>query len=338
MNKKILLPLLSIILLACSITAPFTAATPITQVVFRSPREMNLQSMDVPDLTETNVEVPATEALLPETIDQDQRAYTNQTQNVYIQSNAIMVAEKPSLTTGEIINHVVRRNRPEIVVLNTERVQIGEIGEMFPVNGYCSNAHNAGYILVVRRNNMVIVLIACGSEVTRDDVLRWGQIIDGHIRAPAQPSEVASSEIPAPTPTALPVTNTETPTPAPLLDPYGCDSPNLTPEEKANCGVHLYTFLYTIHATIDKCHFEETNQLTNSGEKTLTITFSNIGFTRCSEEDCLEYQKTGVNSYLRQYSLGSVTQTLFLTFTLDGIYEDKPDSYCPVTFEFFLAK
>ena len=50
MSNKILFPLLSVILLACSITSPFTAARPITQVVFRSPRDMNLQPQDVPEV------------------------------------------------------------------------------------------------------------------------------------------------------------------------------------------------------------------------------------------------------------------------------------------------
>lgn len=123
----------------------------------------------------------------------------------------------------------------------------------------------------------------------------------------------------------------------PSPDAYGCDNINLTPEEKANCGVHVYTFIYTIHTTVDKCYFTETNDITNTGEKTLSIRFSNTGMTRCSE-DCQEYQKTGANSYFRKYTSNGVTRTLFLTFRSNGIYEEKPDSYCPTTFEFILSK
>jgi hypothetical protein len=49
MNMEFLLPILPIMLIARSLSLPFAPKTPVTEVVFRSPRDMNLQAQDVPD-------------------------------------------------------------------------------------------------------------------------------------------------------------------------------------------------------------------------------------------------------------------------------------------------
>jgi hypothetical protein len=49
MNMEFLLPILPIMLIACSLSSPFAPKTPVKEVVFSSPRNMNLQRQDVPD-------------------------------------------------------------------------------------------------------------------------------------------------------------------------------------------------------------------------------------------------------------------------------------------------
>lgn len=325
MNKKLLFPLLVVLLLACNIASPFTAATPITQVVFRSPRDMNLQPQDVPDLKETNVENPAAEPLLPEAIDQDQRIYISITQNIYIESYAIMVPERTHRKPREIFDEVVRKRHPKAEVVNTETpVSIGNSGSLIIINNYCASDYNAGLILIIIRDNMVIVLIGCGSDVTQDYVVRLGEIVDGHIISPPQPHEIASSDILTTTPeneivpsdiltttpesTVVIVTDTATTT---------CTDSNLTPEEKANCGTHTYEITGTITSY---CSIMPVN----TGTIDLTTIFSGNIMTSIHT---WQFTKIATNVY--EYVRGKTSPTSnvnrhvnTITLTLNGFTEN----------------
>lgn len=60
-------------------------------------------------------------------------------------------------------------------------------------------------------------------------------------------------------------TPTFTPAPVSTMDEYGCNNPDLTPEEKANCGKHTYKRrCQLIDGTNCSCDQGDTHEITNS--------------------------------------------------------------------------
>ena len=87
MNKILLITIIGIAIQACSFL-------PTNELVYRSTRDINLQPQDVPDLTEAAVDNPPNGPLLPEAVEQNQRVYVNAFQQIYIESNVIMVPKR----------------------------------------------------------------------------------------------------------------------------------------------------------------------------------------------------------------------------------------------------
>jgi hypothetical protein len=150
--------------------------------------------------------------------------YVSQTQNIEVQSDAIMVPQRTSRGAEDIVKYVVIKYRPKIVLGNREPILIGEAGILFIVDSYCNNEHNTGFILVVTRNNIVVVLVGCGSDVTREFMVRAANLVDGHILRPPSTDEIAKSEseqsevMPEPTVTTI-SEPTMTPVPTLILSP-----------------------------------------------------------------------------------------------------------------------
>ncbi len=300
MNKKILLSIISLIILGCSALSPSTP-----QVVFRSPRDMNLQPQDVPDLTEAPVDLPATEPLLPEAIDQDQRVYINQIQNIYIESNAIMVPEKTTRSTDDIINRVIRNRRPQIIILDQDIIQVGDNGILISVSNDCSTQYNSGYILVLIQNNMVIVVLGCGSGLTSNYVFSLKNKISAHIATPSQPSEVAVNDLLTPTPETITGPLTETPITG---QPSECIQFNLTPEECGNLGLHNFTVQISV---TEYCKiFDEPSKTIDE-----RFEFHDHGLKMNNK---LELIKKDANVYINEYDENAMHHVHIYTFTLTG--------------------
>lgn len=243
MKKNLFVILIGITILACSLS-PSVSPTQRVDVVFRSPRDMNLQPQDMPDLQETPVEEPATAALLPEAIDQDQRAYVNVTQNIYIESSVIMVPERTTREPSDVAKEITKsRNQRMRLLENGKVIAVGEKAIIIGIVDYCNLNNSTGYILVFYRNNIIVVIIACGDNVEQDYLVRIAQKIDGHVTVPPSNEEIAGAKTkqvvlnspPIVEATATPIVVVLTPT----ADDNRCAkiNPSITSIERKHCIV-----------------------------------------------------------------------------------------------------
>jgi hypothetical protein len=205
-------------------TAPGVTPTARVEIIYRLPSEMNLQPQDVPELTETQVEQPAQEPLLPEAIDQSQRAYNNPSQDTNIESNVIMVPGRTVRTPDEIADVIIKKRRPDCKWIGDDEgtCNIGERCKRKRISCGCGS----GLVIIVIRSNIIAVVIGCGRGVKTDLIDRIGGIIDGRIKAPARPKVTVP-----PTAEVIPIVTEDV-----------CESLNLTPEECINSGLHYYTW------------------------------------------------------------------------------------------------
>lgn len=128
MNKKVFLVALTMILVACRVFSPKAVETPVPenietptpQVIYRSPRDMNLQPQDVPDLVEVPIDYLAEVPLLENTIDQDQRAYVYPGKDYYLESNAIMLLDVPTNAPQQLAEEILYNRQPNTRAAFTE--------------------------------------------------------------------------------------------------------------------------------------------------------------------------------------------------------------------------
>lgn len=257
---------------------------------------MNLQPQDVPDLQETPVEEPASAALLPEAIDQDQRAYVDVEQNVYIESSVIMVPERTIREPSDVAKEIVRYRNPRLQLINSGRVIVlAEKAIIIGIIGYCSANYDSGYILVFHRNNVVVVLFACGKNLGEDYVIRLAKKIDGNVIKSPTKEEIAIRETEQAVPTPQGVDN------SPVEESTAdiCTSLDLSPEECKNSGTHSYLGNWVIHVSTDQCYYGD-HASTTELQYDATFTFSQSAVTYCwsgEHPNCIELSKKDQNMY-----------------------------------------
>ncbi len=120
-----------------------------------------------------------------------------------------------------------------------------------------------------------------------------------------------------------------------------CTQLDLTSEECANAGLHTYTYTGTIHTTVDKCSWVENHQTVKTSEAELDIEFTKESVKICwkiEEGTCVDYSKTGTNSYMGQYSDENVTYPILLTFNSEGMNEEQQSPNCPATLDYIRSK
>lgn len=348
MSLSLLVALVFSSLTACaprSTPLPPAPDTPTPQqvIIFRSPRDMNLQTGEVPDLQETPVENPAAEPLLPEAIDQDQRAFVNIDLDIHIESNVIMVPEQTTRSDDDLYEQVVIPRRPG--VQRQGKDEGCELGERCRIIYIIDPGCGPGLVLIVLRGNMITVLIGCGRGADRDRITRAGAKIDEHIQAPPRPEEIAlATAAPQRTQTqaaqataaqyvaatcaagtAMALTLTP-PGPTATLDP--CVALNLTPEECANSGVHAYSYIMESVSEYEYCRFVkpsgEVIGKTISGESSAEIIF----FGDSVQLGSVVYSKKSINTYTALLENG---ETRVIIFNLNGFtIEDRLDTDCGV--------
>lgn len=204
MKIKLLLLMAVILSLGCSaLSLPFMA-TPIPEIIYKAPTDMNLRPGDIPGLQSTELQNPASEPLLPEATAQNQRAFEDITQDITIETDVIVVPEKTTRALDEIYNVVIPKRRPSAQKSTEETpVKIGDQGELFKISDDCG----PGYILIATRNNVIFAIIGCGSEIDPSYIQQIGLLIDGYITGTV----------------------------------VSCSQLGLTPEECANSGSHEFS-------------------------------------------------------------------------------------------------
>jgi len=204
-------------------TEPADTPTARVEVIYRLPEEMNLHPQDVPELTETEVEQPAQEPLLPEAVDQDQVAYSDPDQDINIESNVIMVPGKTVRTPEEIADVIIKKRRPDCKWIDGDGgiCNIGERCHRKKISCGCG----AGLVTVIIRSNIIVIIIGCGRGVKADLIDRIGGKIDDRIKAPAPLKTPVPPKV-----EVLPIETSDI-----------CSSLNLTAEECINSGLHTYS-------------------------------------------------------------------------------------------------
>ena len=306
MKKNLLVILIGITILACSLS-PSASPTQSVDVVFRSPRDMNLQPRDVPDLEEVPVEEPSDVALLPEAIDQDQRAYISVEQNIYIESSVIMVPERTTRQPREVADEIIKYRNSRMRISGSERSSsVGEKAIIIGITGYCSSKYSDGFILVFYRNNIIVVIIACGN-VDEEYVRFIAAKIENNVKAPPAPEELAGAE------TEQAVLNpqdslTSLPSIEPTVQPTADMCESLTPEECANNGLHFYSY-----STIDEIYINTTSSnhdfcLIND-QGTIGHSFNFTGDGLFVDSYQIKINKIGENTYIEERTKKSGSQS-----------------------------
>jgi hypothetical protein len=290
MIRRLLIPLFTVVILACSLGAPVSGHRDEHEggVAFRMPQDMNLQPEDVPELSERPVANPSSDLLLPEALGQDQRLYTSQTQDLRIESNLIMLPERTTRAPSELLEEVVRQRRPAAQPANgNEPITVGKFALLWESRALCRSGQGPGLSLVLIRRNAVAVLLGCGSDVTQDYMVRLARSVDSHIAAPADRHEVtwgSHEEGPAD------ADDLATAAAESSGRPPDCSQLALTPQEKANCGTHEYFHQY--ETTGGGCTAGERNDY---GLETHTVVFGQDTVRLRHEGPACK--KTDVNTY-----------------------------------------
>lgn len=214
MKKTSALAVLILPTLACSLfsrppapalatpTAGLDTPTARVELVYRSPKDMNLQPGEISELTETEVENPAEQPLLSEATEQDQRAFENIDQDIHVESSVILVPTRTTRSPGEIFDQVIVQRLPGAQRTGQlSDCRLGEECQVIPILAPCG----PGYVLVAIRHNVITFIIGCGRGMTEELALRIGGIIDGHITAPLEPTRsVPRTPTSQPAPTIVP--------------------------------------------------------------------------------------------------------------------------------------
>ena len=129
---------------------------------------------------------------------------------------------------------------------------------------------------------------------------------------PTEHSTATSTPMPTEIVPTLPPTNALES--SPTVDPYGCDNPNLTEEERVNCGRHNYKVLPVIT-------LNNNGRCAPSNHDLGEIRELGFNFTRMKSSD--EYENIGVNLYKHTNDSGD---EWIIELTLNG-YSSKSDSY-----------
>ncbi len=314
----------------CQFEKPSETPTIRVEMVFRSPRDINLQPEDVPDLQEVPVENPAQEPLIPEVIDQDQRAYVNVDQDINIESNVIMVPEQTSRTNDELYNLVVIPRRTSIQRQGKdETCDLGERCRLLPiVDSVCG----PGWVATTVRNNIIIVIFACGRGVDKERIIRLGKYIDDRIKAPPSHEEIAlatqamlttQTEAANATLTAIGITLTPL-TPAGLTPTEdACLNLNLTPEECANSGSHLYSWVTKRDTNSCVWPPDGCPESGCPGESIITFNFGQRSVTYYSGNELIaNCDKTNPNTYYCEWVYGETNHKVTMVFKTTG-YEEE---------------
>jgi hypothetical protein len=286
MKYGLLIPLFTIVMLGCSVTAPFAGPAPAPEVAFRMPRDMNLQPQDVPGLMESPVENPASDLMLPEALGQDQRFYTSRTQDIRIESNFILLPEPTGREPSELLEEVLHHRQPAAILEAEENpIALGAMGWLWRIQGLCSPGQGTGLSLVVIRQNVAAVLLGCGSGATQDYMQSLGKAIEARVTAPPGEHEITWGSSQAASGNADDAAARQT-----AGQPPECAQLNLTPQERANCGTHSYWHEYeTTGGGCPRSYSE------NYGTEPHTILFEKDAIR--FPEESITCQKSGPNSY-----------------------------------------
>ena len=280
-------------------TSIFPSPTPIIatttpQVIYKSPAEMNLRPGDISSLTPTVVQNPS-QSLLPDITDQDQRGFTNGNQNSYIETDVMIGSAGNSQTPSDIYNLVMPKRRPSATKASSNQpVNIGEQGSMFAITDECG----LGYVLIFKRSNVIVLIIACGQNINDSLIEEIGQTIDGHIT---------------------------------ISHEADCTQLDLTPEECANFGTHQYQVTATLAPLIPSIYVKCSDKISDTFPETLIFSAKGdillyIDIFFGLHDYSAIYNKSGINVFSSNYQPGpydNVSSTI--TFDENGFVEESTD-------------
>lgn len=216
MKKSLYILLISLTVLACNL---FATPTPQVEGTSLPPAEMNLQPLDFPELQEAPVEQPAASAILPEAIQQDQRAFVNAEQDLYVESTVFVVPAQTTRADGEIAKEIVQSRAPDAQILEEEPwFNKGQEGILVRIGGTCSADYSEGYVLVFQRRNVVVTIVACG-DVSEEFIKYLADRIANRVNRPAAEDDEVAVKATIRAILTQRASSTETPTPEITLTP-----------------------------------------------------------------------------------------------------------------------